>query len=53
MNNSLTGTLDVLNNLIIVCSPIFIIYAYNEYLSTKDLLLDAVHVICPFWKHWQ
>lgn len=44
MNNSLTGTLDVLNNLIIVCSPIFIVYAYNKYLPTKRSISFALYL---------
>ncbi len=43
-NYGLTCALSVLNNLIIVCSPIFIVYAYNKYLSTKRSVAFALYL---------
>ena len=44
MNCGLTSALIVLNDLIIVCSPIFIVYAYNKYLSTKRSVAFALYL---------
>ena len=43
-NYGLTCALSVLNDLIIVCSPIFIVYAYNKYLSTKRSVAFALYL---------
>ena len=44
MNNGFTCALDVLNNLIIACSPIFIVYAYNKYLLTNRSVSFALYL---------
>ena len=44
MNCGLTSALSILNDLIIVCSPIFIVYAYNKYLSTKRSVAFALYL---------
>ncbi len=40
----LTYALSFLNDLIIVCSPIFIVYAYNKYMSTKRSVAFALYL---------
>ncbi len=43
-NYGLTCALRILNDLIIVCSPLIIIYAYNKYLSTNRPVALALYL---------
>ena len=43
-NYGLTCALSVLNDLITVCSPLFIVYAYNKYLSAKRSVAFALYL---------
>ncbi len=43
-NGGLTFVFSVLNDLIIVCSPIFIVYAYNKYMSTERSVAFALYL---------
>lgn len=44
MNSGLEYAMSVLNDLIIVCSPIFIVYAYNKYMSTDRSVAFALYL---------